>query len=131
MNTELTEPALHKFYLGVILFSQSGRHPGGHDLLDGSHRAVMYGDFLHRYAPLRKRANHAVQLLCADGVTNNHGSWRAAKKIAHPTNASHELLGLTLSITAEAKIAPAKMMARVISARLVLFMVRLQVLALH
>jgi len=66
--------------------------------------------FFTGYAPFRKRANHAVQLLCADGATNNHGNWRAAKKIAHPTKASHELLGLNLSMRAEAKSAPARTM---------------------
>ena len=47
INTELTKTALHKFYLSVIFFSQLGRHPGGHDLLDRSNRAVMDSDSLH------------------------------------------------------------------------------------
>jgi hypothetical protein len=131
INTELTEPAPDNFYLRVIFFSQLGRHPGGHGLLDGSNRAVMYSDFLHGCAPFRKRASHAVQLLWAEGVTNNHGNWRAAKKIAHPTKASHELLGLNLSIRAEAKSAPARMIAKVISIRLVLFIACLQFVELE
>jgi hypothetical protein len=48
INTELTETTLYNFYLSIILSSQLGRHPGSHGLLDGSNRAVMYGDFLHR-----------------------------------------------------------------------------------
>jgi hypothetical protein len=47
VNTELTKAALQNFYFSVIFFSQLGRHPGGHGLLDGSNRTVMYGDFLH------------------------------------------------------------------------------------
>src|SRR5687767_8098324 len=48
INTELTKAAPYNFYLSVIFFSQLGRHTGGHGLLDGSNRAVMYCDFLHR-----------------------------------------------------------------------------------
>jgi len=47
INTELTKAAPHNFYLSVIVFSQLGRHTGGHGLLDGSNGAVMYSDFLH------------------------------------------------------------------------------------
>ena len=49
INTELTQAALYNLYLSVIFFSQLGRHPGGHGLLDGSNRAVMDGDFLHNW----------------------------------------------------------------------------------
>ena len=121
VNTELAKATPQNFYFSIIFFSQLSRHPGGHGLLDGSNRAVMYGDFLHGYPPFRKRAHHAVHLLWADGGINNQGNWRAAKNTAHPTKASHELLGLNLSMRAEAKSAPARTMAKVISDRLVLF----------
>lgn len=51
INTKLTKAAPHNFYLCAIFFSQLGRHTGGHGLLDGSNRAVMYSDFLHGLRP--------------------------------------------------------------------------------
>jgi len=60
-----------------------------------------------------------------DDVVNNHGNWRATKKIDHPTKASHELFGLNLSMTAEARNAPVTTMPKVISVRFVLFIARL------
>jgi len=49
INTELTKAAPYDFYLSVIFFSQSGRHTGGHGLLDGSNRAVMDCYSLHSF----------------------------------------------------------------------------------
>jgi len=64
-------------------------------------------------------------------VINNHGNWREAKKIAHPTKASDELFGLNLTMTAEAVSAPPRTMAKVISVRLVLFIAHLQFVELE
>ncbi len=52
IDAELAKSASYYFYLRVRFFPQLGCHTGSHHLLDGSNRAVMYGDFLHGFTLL-------------------------------------------------------------------------------
>lgn len=49
INAELTQSASSCIYLHVRFFIQLGCHTGSHHLLDGSNRAVLYGDFPHGF----------------------------------------------------------------------------------
>ena len=86
INTELTKAAFDNFYLSVVLFSQLGRHPGGHCLLDGSNRAVMYGDFLHRLRSSSETIS-VIFLVTRNTFLSNaslsHHHWRHRTNLLH------------------------------------------------
>lgn len=87
-------------------------------MFDWSNRAVRDHNFLHCFSHLFPSG---ATMLCncseADGVIQNQGRWSATKKIVHPTKASHELFGLNLNMSAEAKSALARTIIRVVNLR--------------
>ena len=86
INTELTKATLYNFNLSVVFFSQLGRHPGSHDLLDGSNRAVMYGDFLHRLCSSSETVSVRFRLSWTTFLSNAslfHHHWRHRTNLLH------------------------------------------------
>ena len=86
INTELTKATLYNFNLSVVFFSQLGRHPGGHGLLDGSNRTVMYGDFLHRLRSSSETVSVRFRLTRNTFLSNAslfHHHWRHRTNLLH------------------------------------------------